>query len=45
MEEVCVSEEALYESPCGNLVDGLPHACHKEQLDKKTNEDPQIMVN
>ena len=20
--------EAIYESPCGNVVDGLPHVCH-----------------
>ena len=24
-------DEALYESPCGNLVDGLPHDCHKTE--------------
>ena len=35
-----LNEEVPYRSPCGNLVDGLPHDCHMETIAKPTRPGP-----
>ena len=35
-----VLEDVLYESPCGNLVDGLPHDWHTETIAKLARRGP-----
>ena len=45
MKVVLWDDEALYESPCGNLVDGLPHDCHTETMVRRADPGPHKMVN
>ena len=37
---MCVMKEHSTSSPCGTLVDGLPHGCHTETIAKPARLGP-----